>query len=106
MSPDFLYARQKKTAALAPRTNACKSPGREAGQVHFLRSDFLFLRRFWPMWFRACELLTNDSQSSDGNLFFWVKISTMSPDFSSWFKGAISPFTLAPVQAFPMSVWI
>ncbi len=47
---------------------------------------------------RACEVLTNASQSLLGRWPGCVRISTTSPLRSADFSGTMRPFTLAPTQ--------
>ena len=51
----------------------------------------------------AFEVVTICSQFGDGLEFFSVEISIWSPFSSFCFKGAITPFTLAETQLFPIS---
>ncbi|MNK88976.1 hypothetical protein D3C87_1089690 [compost metagenome] len=48
---------------------------------------------------------TKFSQSSDGLLVFEVMISTMSPVLRRVSSVMMRPFTLAPMQRLPTSVW-
>src|SRR5438552_3840085 len=54
----------------------------------------------------AFDVITKFSQSRDGWLCGFVRISRTSP-FRSWYlSGTMRPLTLAPTQVLPTSVWI
>ena len=62
----------------------------------------------WRIFVRACGVCTNCSQSRLGPApsTLLVKISTVSPDASVESSGTSRPFTRAPMQRWPTSVWI
>ena len=56
---------------------------------------------------RAAPLLVRLSQSRLGPLaFLEVKISTMSPFFSTWSSVTMRLFTLAPIMRLPTAEWM
>ena len=68
---------------------------------------FLLLLEHWRILLRASLLLAIFIQSRLGPLaFLEVRISTMSPFFSTWSSVTIRPFTLAPTIRLPTAEWM
>ena len=69
-------------------------------------SRFSFLNH-WRILERASLLLAIFIQSRLGPLaFLEVKISTMSPFFSTWSSVTMRLFTLAPIMRLPTAEWM
>ena len=69
-------------------------------------SSFFSFLNHWRILLRA-SLLLAIIQSRLGPLaFLEVRISTMSPFFSTWSSVTIRPFTLAPTIRLPTAEWM
>ena len=60
----------------------------------------------WRMRLRALPVTTKSSQSLRGTCAAFVMTSTVSPFASRWRSGTMRPFTFAPAQCAPTSLWI
>ena len=69
-------------------------------------SERLTFEKYERILLRAEGVFTMVSQSREGLALFCVRISTRSPTCRRYDKGTMEPFTFAPTQWFPTSVWM
>ena len=86
------------------RRRASISSSRPASSASSRRS----LLNHWRILLRARGLWTIFSQSRLGpaRSTLDVKISQVSPDWTTWSSGTSRPLTRAPMHAWPTSVWM
>ena len=94
------------SSCLAARTRPCAARARRMSRPSSTLRAFSVARIAWRIRLRALPVTTKSSQSLRGYWCGLVMISTVSPSASRERRGTILPFTLAPAQCAPTSLWI